>query len=232
MGFVAGWRGPPQTLAGPRAAAPPRPLALAALSVDELRPLGSYALVRPKEAVSETKGGLLLSTSVKDKPNEGEVLAVGPGTVDQETGVLTAVWAEVGKSVMYSKYGAEKVTLGSDEYALVSDSDILLSYQGAEPSLDNLKMPFGKLLVRLREEAETSEGGLVLSKGAAKPDTTVGEVVAVSDGVRGRDGELVPLEVEMGDVVRFRYGNEVKLEVGKSEFRAIDAEDCLAKWKE
>lgn len=208
------------------------PSALAALSVDELTPLASYVLVRPKEAVSETKGGILLSVSAKDKPNEGEVLAVGPGTVDQDSGARTPVWAEVGKNVMYSKYGAEKVTLGNDEYALVNDRDILLSYEGEEPSLESLKMPHGKLLVRLREEVESSEGGILLSKGAAKPDTTIGEVVAVSDGVRGKDGSLVPLEVEVGDAVRFRYGSEVKLEVGKAEFRAIDAEDCLAKWKE
>lgn len=202
------------------------------MSVDDLQPLASYVLVRPKEAVSETKGGILLSTSAKDKPNEGEVLAVGPGGVNQDTGSRTPVWSEVGKQVMYSKYGAEKVTLGDDEYALVRDDDVLLSYEGDAPSLENIKMPHGKLLVRLRKEVESSEGGILLSKGASKPDTTVGDVVAVSEGVRGKDGELHPLEVEVGDAVRFRYGSEVKLEVGKSEFRAIDYQDCLAKWRE
>jgi len=234
-GFVAGSAS--RLGASPRAAhsSPdrrPATAALAALSVDDLRPLAAYVLVRPKEAVSETKGGILLSVAAKDKPNEGEVLAVGPGTVDQDTGARTPVWAEVGKNVMYSKYGAEKVTLGKDEYALVGDRDILLSYEGDEPSLENLKMPHGKLLVRLRTEVEASEGGILLSKGAAKPDTTIGDVVAVSDGVRDKDGNLVPLDVEVGDAVRFRYGSEVKLEVGKAEYRAIDAEDCLAKWKE
>jgi len=233
-GFVGGLAQRPGASLGLSAhpSAPPlTSMAAAALSVESLRPLSSYVLVRPKEAVKETKGGLLLSTKSQEKPIEGEVVSVGAGSVNEETGVRTPVWAQVGKKVMYSKYGAEKVKLGDDEYVLVRDQELLLSYEGEEATLESLKMPPGKLLVRLQEEEGQTEGGLLLSKGAAKPDTTVGVVVSVSEGVRGKDGEMLPLEVQVGDVVRFRYGNEVKLEVGKAEFRTIDSEDCLAKWR-
>lgn len=94
----------------------------------------------------------------------------------------------------------------------------------------NVKMPLGKVLVRLQEEKSESAGGVLLSKGAAKSDTTVGEVVAVSDGILDSKGDLAPLDIAVGDMVKFRYGSEVELEVAGA-FRAVDAGDCLLKWR-
>ncbi|CAE8627409.1 unnamed protein product, partial [Polarella glacialis] len=193
----------------------------------DLAPLSSYVLVKPKEAVRTTKGGLVLPTS-KDKPSEGQVLAAGPGTVDEETGVRKPVWSQAGMTVLHTKYGAEEVEHNGEDYVLVRDEDVLLSYAGEEPTLENIRMPPGKVLLRLVEGESQSQGGILFSKGATKPDTTLGEVVAVSEGVYDRDGKLVPLELQAGDMVRFRYGSEVKLDVGKSEFRAVDASDCRA----
>lgn len=201
-------------------------------STADLKPLSSYLLVRPKEAASATKGGIALASAKKDEePSEGLVLAVGPGGVDATSGAVQPIWTQAGKRVIYGKYGAENVEVGGEDLVLVRDDDVLLSYDGEEPTLENLQMPPGKVLVRLLEEVDASEGGLLLSKAAAKPETTVGKVVAVSEGVKTKSGKLVPLGVEVGDMVRFTYGSEVELEVGKTDYRAINWNDCIAKWK-
>jgi len=195
-----------------------------------LEPLANYVLVRPREASTTTKSGLLLSAAAAEKPNEGEVVAVGPGAVDEASGLLQPVWAEVGANVVYSKYGVDKVKVGDVEHILVKDSEVLLSYKGDEATLDNVKMPRGKVLIQLQEKDAQTKGGILLSKGSIKADTTLGNVVVVGEGVLGRDGAVQPVDIAVGDHVRFKYGNEVKLDVGKDEYRVVDAEDCIAKW--
>jgi len=195
----------------------------------DLRPLFDYILVKSKEAITSTKSGLLLPTS-SEKPSEGEVMAVGPGTV-KDSGVQVPVWAQVGMKILHGKYGVEEVTYNDEDHVLVRDDDVLLSYSGDEPTLENIKMPRGKVLLKLLEEEKESQGGILLSKGAAKPDTTVGKVVAVGDDELDRHGQPVPMEIEVGDMVRFRFGNEVKLDLQKSDFRSVSASECLAKWK-
>ncbi|CAJ1346209.1 unnamed protein product [Effrenium voratum] len=178
------------------------------------------------EAVTSTKSGLLLPSS-SEKPSEGEVVAVGPGSV-KENGMQVAPWAEAGMKILHGKYGVEEVTYNGEEHVLVRDEDVLLSYEG-EPTLESIKMPRGKVLLKLLEKE--SQGGILLSKGAAKPDTTMGEVVAVGDDDLDRNGKPVPMDIAVGDFVRFRFGNEVKLDLGKSEFRSVSASECLAKWR-
>eukprot|EP00435_Cladocopium_sp_Y103_P032477 s2224_g8.t1 len=198
----------------------------------ELQPLYDYVLVKSKEAVTSTKSGLLLPTS-SEKPSEGEVVAVGPGSVKElllANGVQVPVWAQAGMKILHGKYGVEEVTYNDEDHVLVQDEDVLLSYTGDEPTLENIKMPRGKVLLKLLEEEKESQGGILLSKGAAKPDTTVGEVVAVGDDDLDRNGNPVPMDVAVGDLVRFRFGNEVKLDIAKSEFRSVSASECLAKW--
>jgi len=195
----------------------------------ELQPLLSYLLVKPKEAVTETKSGLLLATT-KEKPSEGEVLSVGPGEVHKETGVRVPPWAQVGMKILHGKYGVEDVNYKGEDHVLVRDDEVLLSYTGDEPTLETIKMPRGKVLIKLLEESEETAGGILLSKGALKSDTTMGEVVAVGDDDLDKHGNVVPMEISVGDKVRFRYGNEVKLDLGKSEFRSVEAGECLAKW--
>lgn len=178
----------------------------------ELSPLFDYVLIKAKEAVTSTKSGLLLPTS-------------------SETGVQVPVWAQVGMKVLHGKYGVEEVKYNDEDHVLVRDDDVLLSYSGDEPTLESIQMPRGKVLLKLLDEKEESQGGILLSKGAAKPDTTIGEVVAVGEDALDRFGKPITTDLAVGDTVRFRFGNEVKLDLGKSEFRSVDVSECLAKWK-
>ncbi|CAE7763140.1 groS [Symbiodinium pilosum] len=106
---------------------------------------------------------------------EGEVVAVGPGEAQTEgqvrclsamlsqrvqaiaeTGVMVPMTVEVGEKVLYSKYGAsETIECSGDDHILVREDDVLLKYKGDEPSLEQVSMPRGKVLVQLlaKEEA-------------------------------------------------------------------------------
>lgn len=213
---------------------------------EDAKPLSSYLLVLPKAAPSETKGGILLPTTDKERSretDEGQVLAVGPGNLVEAADGSVArrpVWAAAGQQVMYKAYGAEATSLsqGSDvedvEFALVFDRDVLLSYQGDEATLETLRLPPGKVLLRLQQEEEEQGGFVLASQAASEEGKKVGEVVAASDGILTNDGQLVPLGVEVGDLVRFVYGYEVQLAVGgddRAEYTVVDAEACLARWR-
>ena len=90
----------------------------------ELRPLGDRVVVKPLEAEETTKGGIILPDTAKDKPQEGEVMAVGPGRV-VENGTRVALDVKVGDRVVYSKYGGTEVKIDEVEYLVIRESDLL-----------------------------------------------------------------------------------------------------------
>ena len=89
-----------------------------------MQPLADRVLVKraPKEV--QTAGGLFLPTNTAKDPNEGEVVAVGPGQVDV-TGMLHANTLEPGDKVLLPEYGGSKLQLGDDEVFMFRESDIL-----------------------------------------------------------------------------------------------------------
>jgi len=89
-----------------------------------LRPLGDRVVIKPLEKEEVTKSGLVLPDTAKEKPQEGEVMAVGPGRVD-EKGTRISMEVKVGDKVVYSKYAGTEFKDGEDEYLIVRESDIL-----------------------------------------------------------------------------------------------------------
>ncbi len=89
-----------------------------------LRPLADRVVVKPVQAEEKTKGGIVLPDTAKDKPQEGEVVAVGPGRV-LDNGSKLAPEVKVGDRVIYSKYSGSEVKIDGDEYLIVRESDIL-----------------------------------------------------------------------------------------------------------
>ena len=89
----------------------------------KIRPLGDRVVIKNVEAEETTKGGLLLASASKEKPQMAEVLAVGPGgNVDGKDIVMTV---KVGDKVITSQYAGTKVTLEDVEYVVVRQNDIL-----------------------------------------------------------------------------------------------------------
>lgn len=89
-----------------------------------LKPLADRIVVKPTEAEEVTKGGIVLPDTAKERPQEGEVIAVGPGKT-LETGALVPVEVKVGDKVIYSKYGGTEVKIGREEYVILRQDDVL-----------------------------------------------------------------------------------------------------------
>jgi len=90
-----------------------------------LKPLEDRIVVRPNEAETQTASGLVIPDTAKEKPQQGEVLAVGPGKRSDSTGELIAVGIEVGQTVLYSKYGGTEVSSGGEDLLVLNARDVL-----------------------------------------------------------------------------------------------------------
>ena len=88
-----------------------------------LQPLEDRIVVKPSEGEEMTASGLVIPDTAKEKPQEGEVLAVGPGRFEEGNRVPLDV--KVGDKVIYSKYGGTEVKLGGDELLILSARDVL-----------------------------------------------------------------------------------------------------------
>ena len=90
-----------------------------------LKPLEDRVVVRTLEAEQTTASGLVIPDTAKEKPQEGEVLAVGPGRWDDEGDKRIPMDVKVGDVVLYSKYGGTEVKYDGEEYLVLSARDIL-----------------------------------------------------------------------------------------------------------
>ena len=88
-----------------------------------IKPLEDRIVVKPLEAEQTTASGLVIPDTAKEKPQEGEVLAVGPGRY--EDGQRVPVDVSVGDKVVYSKYGGTEVKYDNEEYLILSARDVL-----------------------------------------------------------------------------------------------------------
>ena len=89
-----------------------------------LKPLEDRIVVQPLEAEQVTASGLVIPDTAKEKPQEGKVLAVGPGRFDDK-GARVPVDVQVGDVVLYSKYGGTEVKYSGEEYLVLSARDVL-----------------------------------------------------------------------------------------------------------
>ena len=89
-----------------------------------LKPLGDRLVVEPKEREQTTASGLVLPETAKEKPQEGEVIAVGPGRRDDD-GKRVAMDVAVGDIVLYAKYGGTEVKIDDKKLLILKESDVL-----------------------------------------------------------------------------------------------------------
>jgi len=90
----------------------------------KIEPLGDRVVVKPSPKEEVTKGGIVLPDTVREKPQEGKVLAVGPGKMTDD-GKRIAMDVKVGDVVIYAKYGGTEIKEGADELIILRESDIL-----------------------------------------------------------------------------------------------------------
>ena len=90
-----------------------------------IKPLEDRIVVKPLDAEQTTASGLVIPDTAKEKPQEGEVLAVGPGRFDDEGEKRIPLDVKVGDTVLYSKYGGTEVKYSGEEYLILSARDVL-----------------------------------------------------------------------------------------------------------
>jgi chaperonin GroES len=88
-----------------------------------IKPLADRVVVKPLENQQEKVGSIYIPDTAKEKPQQGEVVAVGPGKIS-ENGQKVAMEVKVGQKVLYGKYSGTEVTVDGDDYLIMRESDI------------------------------------------------------------------------------------------------------------
>jgi chaperonin GroES len=95
-----------------------------------LKPLEDRIVVRPKEAEETTVSGIVIPDTAKEKPQQGDVLAVGPGRRSEQTGEVIPLDVKVGDVVVYSKYGGTEITVDGEDLLILNGRDVLAVVEG------------------------------------------------------------------------------------------------------
>ncbi len=90
----------------------------------KIRPLHNRLIIQRLDEDEKTSGGIIIPDSAKEKPQQGTVIAAGPGRRDDK-GNLIAIEVKKGDRVLFSKYSGSDVTLGGDEHLIISEDDVL-----------------------------------------------------------------------------------------------------------
>ncbi len=92
-------------------------------STVKIHPLADHVVVRPKEETQQLRGGLHIPDTAMDKPQQGEVVAAGPGRIEE--GKRVPMELEVGQRILFEKYAGIEVTLENGQYLIIKESDVL-----------------------------------------------------------------------------------------------------------
>ena len=90
----------------------------------KIQPLADRVVVKPLEEVEQKKGSIIIPDTAKEKPQQGKIMAVGPGKLTDE-GKLVKLEVKKGDKVLYGKYSGTEVTIDGEEYLIMRESDIL-----------------------------------------------------------------------------------------------------------
>jgi chaperonin GroES len=197
----------------------------------DVSPLNNFLLVQIAGLKEKTEGGILLTGKAKIKKTEGKVVSVGPGKTHQDSGVVFDMPVSPGEGVVYGKYDGTEIELNGQKHMLIRDDDILLKFQGDELTLEASDVTRDNVLVYVERKDSATEGGILIAKSSKSENRpSTGEVVKVGPGRISADGTLMAMEVEVGDMVKFRdfAGNEVN--IGDKEYSVVRMQDILAKF--
>lgn len=89
-----------------------------------LKPLGDRIVIKALEAVTQSTGGIILPETAQEKPQQGEVLAVGPGKV-LDNGKLSTIDVKVGDKIVYAKYRGTEIKVGGEEVIILTANDVM-----------------------------------------------------------------------------------------------------------
>jgi chaperonin GroES len=102
---------------------------MATAAATKIQPLADRVVVKALEETEQMRGGLYIPDTAKEKPQQGEVVALGPGKVD-DNGKRVAPELKVGDRVLYGKYSGTEVTVADEQYLILRESDVLAVVNG------------------------------------------------------------------------------------------------------
>jgi chaperonin GroES len=102
---------------------------MAKKATGKIKPLSDRVVVQALEEAEQTRGGLYIPDTAKEKPQQGKVIAVGPGKLSDQ-GERLAPDLKVGDTVLYGKYSGTEVTVDGEEYLILRESDVLAVIEG------------------------------------------------------------------------------------------------------
>jgi chaperonin GroES len=97
---------------------------MATAASTQIQPLADRIVIKPLEETEQMRGGLYIPDTAKEKPQQGEVVAVGPGKMSEE-GKRIPAEVKAGDRVLYGKYSGTEVTVGDEQYLILRESDVL-----------------------------------------------------------------------------------------------------------
>jgi len=180
-----------------------------------ITPLGNFVVVRTKDTLMATGGGILLPDQSMERPTEGEVITAGPGKLHPHTGIRITNPVSSGMSVLYGKFDGFPVTYNEDEMQIIRDDDVMLYYSGNRMTKENAMPCRDYVLVKLDEAKMETSSGIVVAASVMKDDLPCqGTVFRVGEGRLGSLGEFTPAPVKEGDRCKFKdyAGNEVQID--------------------
>jgi chaperonin GroES len=180
-----------------------------------ITPLRNFVLVKTKDTLAATGGGILLPDSSQERPTEGEVIAAGPGKLHPHTGVRIHNPVTTGMSVLYGKFAGTPMRYNDDDMQMIRDDDVMLYYKGIKMTKDNVTPCRDYVLVKLDKEKLETESGIVVAAAVTKDSLPcVGTVFKVGEGRLCSTGEFTPSPVNVGQRVKFRdyAGNDIKID--------------------
>lgn len=198
----------------------------------DVKPLNNFILVKKVAAVDKTEGGILLTGKAKIQKTEGTVVSVGPGRTHADSGLLMDMPVSPGDGVVYGKFDGTELDLSGEKHTLIRDDDILVKFTGGTLSLDSVDVTRDNVLVSVDlKKEQATEGGILLAKSSSSENRpSTGTVVKVGPGRMASNGAIMPMDVAVGDMVKFRdfAGNEV--EIDGQEYSVVRMADILAKY--
>jgi chaperonin GroES len=182
-----------------------------------ITPLRNFILVKVKDTLTATEGGILLPDQSKERPTEGLVVAAGPGKIHPFTAVRIHNPIKVGMSVLYGKYDGKAIIYNDDSCQMIRDDDCLLAYEGVTMKLDNVIPVRDYVLIALDDDPDTvatKSGVVIANQVMANNLPCEGIVVKVGEGRMTSTGELATPPVKEGERVKYKdyAGNGVKIE--------------------
>lgn len=196
-----------------------------------LEPLMNNVLVKLNGAETKTASGLLLAPS-KEKSTHGFVVAVGPGRHHPETGVFQKTVVSPGVTVVFNNWDGGSLKYNGEKHYIIKDDDILFTYKGEVMNIETAECTKDQILVRLTKKDEKTSSGIYVAptkEEFGEIPSQVGVVVKVGPGRETSMGQVIPVPVVEGDVIRFREAMSEHFKMGTDEYASVRGSEVLAK---